>query len=244
MALMIYSPLEQFEIVALGPIIKIGDYWIAFTNAAIIMIFGLGLLIYLVYWQILGNRYFIPTRYQYIIEGIYRGLYNMVNIGSEASFPLVFAVCFFLFVCNCVGMVPYSFTVTSHIIITFVLAFAVFVAVNLIAISKHGYRTLQLFLPPGSTFALSPILIPIELISYTFRLISLSVRLFANMLAGHVLLKTIIGFAWVALSGIGAWIIYPLGFILVGFEFGVALIQTYVFTILVCIYLSDAYNLH
>ena len=156
--------------------------------------------------------------------------YSMVkeNLGKEGLnfFPLVFTLYIFIIFANLVGMVPYSYTVT-----------------------KHKINFLSLFLPSGAPIALAPLLVPLEFISYSFRVVSLAVRLFANMMAGHTLLKVIVGFSWTMLGIPGITYIahyFPLVVILllIGLEIGVALIQAYVFAILTCIYLSDALNLH
>ena len=146
-------------------------------------------------------------------------------------------------------MVPYSFTITSHLIVTFTLALTTFLGFNIIGIRKHKLNFLSLLLPGGASLALVPLLVPIELVSYIFRVISLPVRLFANMMAGHTLLKVIAGFAWImsGLSGImffAHFVPLILLVLLVGLELGVALIQAYVFTILTCMYINDALNLH
>jgi len=146
-------------------------------------------------------------------------------------------------------MIPYSFTVTSHIIVTFGLALGIFIGINVIGFSYHGLHFFSLFLPQGAPLALSPFLVLIELISYVFRVISLAVRLFANMMSGHALLKIISGFVWTMMSMGGLMIIVsllPLAiiFALTGLELAIAFLQAYVFTLLVCIYLNDAIHLH
>jgi ATP synthase subunit 6 len=164
-----------------------------------------------------------------------------------ASF--IFTLFTFILISNIIGLVPYSFTVTSHLIVTFALALMTFIGINLICIREHGINMLSLFLPPGSSMVLAFLLVPIEIVSYIFRPISLSVRLFANMMAGHTLLKVIAGFAWtMMLAGGGLLVahVIPLAIlvVLMLLEFGVAVIQAYVFTILTCIYLNDAIHLH
>jgi F-type H+-transporting ATPase subunit a len=146
-------------------------------------------------------------------------------------------------VCNMIGMIPYSFTVTSHIIVTFAMALFVFVGVTIIGFAKHGVSYLKLFVPSGVPTVLLPLIVVIEIISYLSRPISLSVRLFANMMAGHTMLKVFGGFV-VSLGILGGWL--PLGFsiALTGLEILVAFLQAYVFAILTCIYLNDALHLH
>jgi F-type H+-transporting ATPase subunit a len=147
------------------------------------------------------------------------------------------------FFCNIVGMLPYSFTVTSHIIITFALAAIIFIGVTIIGFVKHGIKYLELFVPKGVPIILLPLIVIIEIISYLSRPVSLSVRLFANMMAGHTMLKVFGGFV-ISLGLLGGWL--PLGFTvaLTGLEILIAFLQAYVFAILTCIYLNDALNLH
>ena len=171
----------------------------------------------------------------------------MINdpAGSSAKpfFPFIFTLFIFVLFCNMIGMLPYSFTVTSHIIVTFVLAAIVFIGVTVIGFIKHGLKYLELFVPKGVPVVLLPLIVIIEIISYLSRPVSLSVRLFANMMAGHTMLKVFGGFV-ISLGLLGGWL--PLGFsvALTGLEILVAFLQAYVFAILTCIYLNDALNLH
>ena len=171
----------------------------------------------------------------------------MINdtAGSKAKpfFPFIFTLFMFVLFCNMIGMLPYSFTVTSHIIVTFVLAAIVFVGVTIIGFIQHGIKYLELFVPKGVPVVLLPLIIVIEIISYLSRPVSLSVRLFANMMAGHTMMKVFGGFV-ISLGLLGGWL--PLGFsvALTGLEILVAFLQAYVFAILTCIYLNDALNLH
>jgi ATP synthase subunit 6 len=197
--------------------------------------------------------YFIPQHWQLVIESLYatvsETLVNNVGEKGQKYFPFIFTLFTFVLISNLIGLVPYSFTITSHIIVTFSLALMVFVGVTAIAIREHGLHMLSLFIPSGTSLALAFLLVPIELISYIFRPISLSLRLFANMMAGHALLKVIAGFAWSMMTAGGLLFIahfFPLVvlLLLIGLELGVAFIQAYVFTILSCMYLNDAINLH
>ena len=161
----------------------------------------------------------------------------------------MFTLFTFILISNLIGLVPYSFTSTSHLIVTFFLAAMTFIGINIIGGQTHGVHFFSLFFPPGSPLGLAPLLIPIEIVSYIFRPISLSVRLFANMMAGHTLLKVIGGFAWNMMSSSGLLFIahfVPIFvlILLMGLELGVAIVQAYVFIILTCIYLSDAISLH
>lgn len=238
-----FSPLEQFEIL---PIFRLQ---FIFTNASLILFI---LLIYVLIYRYIPGK-FVPTRFQQFFEVIYNITieltYSSIGKIGKHFVSLIFVLFFFLLICNLIGMVPYSFTVTSHLIITFSLSFTIYIGFNIIGVKKHGLNFLNLLLPSGSSMSLVMILVPIELISYLFRVISLPVRLFANMMAGHTLLKVIAGFAWSMLNvNSFIWIAHfiPLLIIvlLIGLEISVALIQSYVFTILTCMYINDALNLH
>jgi ATP synthase subunit 6 len=249
-----FSPLEQFKILPIF-FITIGGFDLSVTNATIILAFGLSIFFFALY-SILSqekNFYVAPTRIQFIVETIYVTIYGLLNdnIGpiAKSFFPFIFALFNFILISNVIGLVPYSFTVTSHLIFTFSLATLIFIGINFICIRQHGINILSLFLPAGSSLFLALLLVPIEIVSYIFRPISLSVRLFANMMAGHTLLKVIAGFAWtMMLAGGGLLIAHTIPLfiliILMFLELGVAIIQAYVFTILICIYLNDAINLH
>jgi len=165
--------------------------------------------------------------------------------GSKAKpyFGLIFSLFMFVLFCNMLGMIPYSFTVTSHIIVTFVLAAFIFIGVTIIGFLKHGLGYLKLFVPSGVPSLLLPLIIVIEVISYLSRPVSLSVRLFANMMAGHTMLKVFGGFV-ISLGLIGGWLPLSFSVALTGLEILVAFLQAYVFAILTCIYLNDALNLH
>jgi ATP synthase subunit 6 len=252
--LFLASPLEQFQIL---PIISInlGFFDFSITNAVIILVIGLISFISVMFslLSIHGHFYVVPNRIQYIVEVIYSVVYSLLNdnVGpiGKSFFPYVFTLFTFILISNIIGLVPYSFTITSHLIVTFALASMTFIAINLICVREHGINILSLFLPAGSSLVLALLLVPIELVSYIFRPISLSVRLFANMMAGHTLLKVIAGFAWTMMLAGGSLLVahtIPLVIlvILMLLELGVAAIQAYVFTILTCIYLNDAIHLH
>jgi F-type H+-transporting ATPase subunit a len=162
--------------------------------------------------------------------------------GAEPYFPFVFTLFMFVLFSNFLGLIPYSFTVTSHIIVTFALAAAVFIGVTIIGFAKHGAHFLRLFVPEGVPMILLFLLVPIELLSYFIRPFTLSIRLFANMLAGHTMLAIFGGFA----AGVGLLAFFPLAIniALVGLELLVAVLQAYVFAILTCLYLRDALHLH
>ena len=173
------------------------------------------------------------------------------NLGDRGQgyFPMIFVLFIFLLTCNLIGMVPYSFTVTSHIIVTLTLSLTVYIGVTFILFREHGFHALSLFVPAGAPFSLYFLLIGIELISNVMRVVSLSVRLFANMMSGHILLKVLLGFAWTMMMSGGIMLLVhlvPMGvvFVLLFLETAVACIQAYVFAILTCIYLNEAMNLH
>jgi len=252
---MFYSPLEQFQIIPIFSV-HLGNLDFSITNYTFITIFIL--FIFLTYLFILTNRknfslFLIPNRWQSIIETLYKVMVSMVsdNVGpkGEKYFPFIFVLFLFVVLTNLIGLVPYSLTLTSHLIVTFSLAMIVFLSVNIAGARVHGLKMFSLFLPAGTTFPLSLLLVPIEFVSYMFKPISLSVRLFANLMAGHTLLKVIAGFGWSLMGYSGLLFLahyVPIAvlFPLFGLELAVALIQAYVFSILSCIYLNDALNLH
>jgi F-type H+-transporting ATPase subunit a len=195
----------------------------------------------------------VPSRWQSVVEMIYEFVANLVDeqIGKKGKkfFPLIFTTFVFLLFTNLIGMIPYSFTVTSHFIVTFGLSLSLFIGITIVGFQVHGLHFFSFLLPKGAPLALAPLLVVLELVSYCFRAVSLGVRLFANMMAGHTLVKILSGFAWTMLSVGGvlaAAAVIPFGivFALTGLEIGVACLQAYVFTILTCIYLNDAINLH
>ncbi|MEE8274117.1 MAG: F0F1 ATP synthase subunit A [Alphaproteobacteria bacterium] len=239
-----HSPLEQFTIKPLAPI-EIGGYDVSFTNSSLFMV----LTIILATVFLAGGmrrRAMVPGRWQSMAELSYEFIANMVrdNVGSEGRrfFPFVFTLFMFILFGNMLGMLPYGFTFTSHIIVTFTLAMVVFVGVTVLGFVKHGIGFVKFFAPSGVPIFIMPLLIPIEIISYLSRPISLSVRLFANMLAGHTLLKVFGGFV-IALGVAG---VVPFAFLvaLMGLELLIAFLQAYVFAILTCLYINDALHLH
>lgn len=227
---------------------SIGGLDITFTNSSLMMVIVVSLVVLFMSGGMRKNA-LVPGRWQMMVEMTYELVANMVkeNVGKEgkAYFPFIFTLFMFVLGCNLLGMVPYSFTVTSHIIVTFALAAVVFVGVTLIGFFKHGFGYLRLFVPAGAPGWLLPLIVVIELTSYLVRPISLSVRLFANMLAGHLMMKIFAGFV-VGLGSLGvlgvfgAAIPFTVNVLLTGLEFLVAALQAYVFAILTCIYLNDA----
>ena len=243
---MALNPMHQFEIYRIGPEINLSGVNLSFTNASLFMSISAMTILLLLF---LGTKkkLLVPSKVQLITEMSYSFVAKMINdtagSGAKPFFPFIFTLFMFVLFCNMVGMLPYSFTVTSHIIVTFALAAFVFIGVTIVGFIKHGVKYLELFVPKGVPIVLLPLIVIIELISYLSRPVSLSVRLFANMMAGHTMLKVFGGFV-VSLGLLGGWL--PLGFsvALIGLEILVAFLQAYVFAILTCIYLNDALNLH
>jgi F-type H+-transporting ATPase subunit a len=240
------SPLQQFEIKTLTPLFKIGSVEIGITNSALAMFAAVGIASL---FLVLGMRKsaLVPGRWQSMVELSYEFIANMLreNVGSEGRryFPFIFSLFMFVLFGNLLGMLPYSFTFTSHLAVTFVLAAVVFVAVTVIGFYHHGLHYFRMLFPHGAPLWTAVILVPIELVSYLSRPISLSVRLFANMTVGHVMLKVLAGFV-VALGLIGGWL--PLAALvgITALELLIAVLQAYIFTILSCIYLNDAIHMH
>ena len=239
-----HSPLEQFEIKELIPI-EIGGNDISFTNSALMMVIAVALIVLL---MVVGTRKqaMIPGRWQAIAEMFYEFVANLIRdtVGNEGRkyFPFIFTLFMFILFGNMLGMVPYSFTFTSHIAVTFAMAIVVFLGVTILGFAKHGLHFFSFFVPPGVPIWMWPLMIPIEVISYLSRPISLAMRLFANMLDGHTLLKVFAGFV----PALGAAGILPLAFVgaLTGLEMLIAFLQAYVFAILTCLYINDALHLH
>jgi F-type H+-transporting ATPase subunit a len=240
-----HSPLAQFEIKTLIPL-QMGQTDVSFTNSALFMTITV---ILITLFMVLGmrKRALVPGRLQSVAELSYEFVANLLRdtVGNEGRkyFPFVFTLFMFILFGNMLGMIPYSFTFTSHIIVTFALALAVFLGVTILGFVKHGFHFFSFFVPPGVSVVLWPLMIPIEIISYLSRPISLAVRLFANLTAGHTMLKVFAGFV-VSLGIVGG--ILPLAFVvaLTGLELLIAFLQAYVFTILTCFYINDAIHLH
>ena len=237
-------PLEQFKVETLVPL-HIGNLDISYTNASLLMTIAVVLITAL---MILPTRRasLVPGRWQSVAEMGYEFVADMVETnaghGAEAYFPFVFSLFMFVLLSNFLGLIPYSYTVTSQIIVTFALAAVVFVGVTIVGIAKHGTHFLRLFVPEGVPVLLLVLLVPIELLSYFIRPFTLSIRLFANMLAGHTMLAIFGGFA----ASVGFLAIFPvaLDVAIMALEVLVAALQAYVFAILTCLYLRDALHLH
>jgi len=240
-----HSPLEQFAIKTLIPL-DVGGTNVSFTNSALFMVIAVVLAILFLTLSTRG-RALVPGRWQCTAEIAYEFVANLLRdtVGNEGRkyFPFVFTLFMFILFGNFLGMIPYSFTYTSHIIVTFARAMAVVVDVTILGFVKHGVHFFSFFVPPGVSVVLWPLMIPIEIISYLSRPISLSVRLFANLTAGHTMLKVFAGFI-ISLGVVGGAL--PLAFVvaLTGLELLIAFLQAYVFTILTCFYINDALHLH
>jgi len=195
----------------------------------------------------------VPGRYQSAVEGAYGFVMNLLveSAGAKALvyFPLIASAFLYILAGNMMGMIPYAFTVTSHISVTLALGGGLWLGINALGLELHRAHFFSLFWPKGAPVILAPMLVLLELVSYNFRVVALSVRLFANMMAGHALVKILAGFAWSMLQVGGAVAlvaVVPFGvvFILTGLELAVAFLQAYVFTVLTCLYLNDALRLH
>ena len=239
------DPIHQFQIT---DIVSFGEGGFGFTNSALFMVLTVGLiLIYLLVST--GRRAIVPGRAQLVSEMLYEFVANMVRSSAGTAgmkfFPFVFSLFMFVLVANMFGMIPFFFTVTSHIIITFALAILVFAVVIVYGFWKNGLKFLKLFVPSGVPVYVLPIVVPIEVVSFLSRPISLSVRLFANILAGHITLKVFAGFI-VTLGALGwlGWLgaILPLvmTIAITALEFLVAALQAYVFAVLTSMYINDA----
>jgi F-type H+-transporting ATPase subunit a len=237
--------MEQFQIKRIIPLELFG--WdVSFTNSSLFMVIAMAI-IPLFYLVAMNRRALVPGRLQSTAELSYEYVANMVRDivgeGGMKYFPWIFTIFMFILVLNLLGLLPYSFTVTSHIIVTFAFAAMVWLVVTAIGFINHGPGFLKLFVPSGVPWWLLPIIVAIELISYLIRPISHSVRLFANMMAGHAMLKVFAGFV-IGLGLLGGWapLVFLVGF--TGLELVVAFLQAFIFTVLTCIYLNDAVNMH
>ena len=240
------NPMHQFNVYKIGPEIKISGVDLSFTNASLFMLLS-GIFISL--FLLLGtkDKKIVPGKFQLISEMLYNFISKMISdtAGKKAKpyFSFIFSLFIFVLFCNMLGMLPYSFTVTSHIIVTLAFAMFIFIGVTILGFVIHGFKYLKIFVPSGVPMVLLPIIMIIEIISYLSRPVSLSVRLFANMMAGHTMLKVFGGFV-ISLGLVAGWLPLTFSVALTGLEILVAFLQAYVFAILTCIYLNDALNLH
>ena len=244
------SPLTQFKITRLVEI-PLGGVDASFTNSSLFMVASiLAVTVFLVGGM--RRRAMVPTRWQSMAEISYELVANMVrdNVGGEGRryFPFIFTLFMFVLFSNSLGLLPFGvvglhgFTPTSHIIVTFAMALMVFLGVTVIGLIKHKLHFFSLFMPSGVPLYMAPLLVPIEIVSYLARPVTLSLRLFANMMAGHTMLAVFAGFVGVlGVFGLAPFLVIVA---LMGLEVVVALLQAYVFTILTCLYLNDALHLH
>lgn len=241
-----HNPLSQFEVNKIVDL-QIGSIDVSFTNSALYMSIATVLAIFFMLFAT-RKKSLIPSRLQVIAESVYNFIFEMVkgSIGEEGIkfFPLIFSIFTFILLCNVLGMTPYSFTSTSQIAVTLSLAMLSFTTMTTFAIYRNGFGGfLHMFLPSGVPMWMAPAIFLIELFSFLIRPVTLSVRLFANMVAGHVLLKVIAGFI-ISLGVILGTLPFLFSIIMIGFELFVAVLQAYVFAILVCAYFSDAVREH
>ncbi len=239
------NPLEQFTVKTLVPI-QLGEVDASLTNAGLFMVITV---VAISAFLMIGmrQRSLVPGRMQSLAELGYEFIAGMIrdNVGSEGRkyFPFIFSLFMFILFANLIGLIPYAFTFTSHIAVTFSMALFVFLGVTIIAIARHGLHFFSFFLPSGVPMVMAPVLVPIEVLSYLSRPISLSIRLFANMMAGHTMMKVFAGFI-IPLGILGGWAPLTVDVALTAFELLVAFLQAYVFTVLTCLYLNDAIHLH
>jgi F-type H+-transporting ATPase subunit a len=241
-----HNPLAQFEVKKIVDL-KVNNIDISFTNSALYMVIATFLIIVFMLFAT-RKKATVPSRLQTAAEGVYNFVLGIVKgaIGDEGMkfFPLVFCLFTFILLCNCLGMTPYSFTATSQVVVTLTLALISFFTVTIFAIVRNGFGGfLHMFLPSGVPIFMAPLIFAIEFFSFLIRPVTLSVRLFANMVAGHVLLKVVAGFI-ISLGVIFGTLPFLFSIIMTGFELFVAVLQAYIFSILVCVYLGDATKEH
>ena len=241
------DPIHQFTVQPFVPVHLFG-LDLSFTNASLFMVLVVALVCIV---MLIGTSQhsIVPGRLQSAAEMSYEFVASTVKMSAGTAgmkfFPLIFSIFMFILACNLLGLLPFSFSITSQLVITFALAILVILVVLAVGFSRHGLHFLKLFVPSGVTIWLLPFIVVIEVISFLIRPVTLSVRLFANMLAGHITLKVMAGFVTALLgAGLATWIVAPLPFlanvVLLGFELFVAVLQAYIFTILSCVYLNDA----
>jgi F-type H+-transporting ATPase subunit a len=238
------APLEQFVIRPLIPI-HLGSYDISYTNSALLMTIVVVAIMLLLLVPTRGAA-LVPSRLQSVAELSYEFVAGMLRqeIGEDgaAFFPLVFAIFMFVLFANFIGLIPYSFSVTGQIVVTFTLAVFVFILVTIVGFIRHGLHFFHFFLPPGAPLFMAPIIVPIEIISYLSRPISLSIRLFANMMAGHTMMAVFAGFT--ITLGIFGFLPVAINVAMFALEVIVCALQAYVFTILTVLYLRDGIHMH
>lgn len=249
---MALSVFEQFEIIRIIPLHLFGNFDISITNSTLFMLISVGFF-YFLYKTNIENGLLVPGRWQSVLEIVYENIHNVVkdNIGSAGSqyFPFIFTLFIFIGLMNMFGIVPYTFTPTAHIIVTFGMSLSIFLAVTMLGFVNYRSDFFAMFMPAGSPLLLAPFLVIIEFVSHTAKAISLGVRLAANITAGHLLFAILSGFTWKMLTAGGLLAvasIFPLLIVLfiTLLEMAVAVIQAYVFCLLTAIYLNDSIHLH
>lgn len=252
---MTYSAFEQFEIIRLVPLHLFGNIDISITNSTVFML--IALIFFYVLYSISGLKegVLVPSRWQSVLEIVYETIFGIVsdNIGKEKShqayFPFIFTIFMFIVLMNLFGIIPYTFSPTAHIAVTFGLSLSIFLGVTLLGIVNYGANYFSMFMPAGSPLVLAPFMIVIELVSHTAKAVSLGVRLAANITAGHILFAILSGFTWTMLTAGGIMSIasiFPMLIVLfiTVIEMAVAVIQAYVFSLLTAIYISESIHLH
>lgn len=241
------DPIHQFKVQTLIPL-HLGSLDLSITNSSLWMMLVVGFIGLI---SLLFKPKKVPTRLQFCFEKLLMFLQKVIrdNVGTEGLrfFPYILSLFLFIIMGNLAGLLPYSFTYTSQIVVTIGLAMGVFMMTIIVGFWKHGLSFLRLFLPHGTPFYIAPLLVPIEIISFLSRPFSLGIRLFANMVAGHAMLKIFAGFAillWGFVGGFLSLLPFVGTMMIFAFEILVAVLQAYVFTVLTCIYLHDALHLH
>ena len=244
------SPIDQFNIIKLIPI-NIAGFDISFTNSAMFMIIASLICVLIPYFILKMQKGLLPSRSVAFFTYIYDFVKGLVTQHTKQQnyIPLIMSLFLFIFTSNLLGIIPGFFTTTSHIIITLCLALTVYIAIVGIGIKKHRWRIFSIFLPSDVPLYIAPIIVPVEIVQFIAKPISLSIRLFANMVAGHIVLKIFAGFAIAILTA--SYYVAPLALVLVfvnvfliAFELMVAFLQAYIFTVLICIYMGDLLQLH
>ncbi|MDZ5761488.1 F0F1 ATP synthase subunit A [Lyticum sinuosum] len=249
---MAFNPMHQFAVTRLLPLYLPWGIDISISNAAISMLISLLIVVSMAYIsriykdRAMKNPVCKLTKFHMLFELIYQMIETMLisTSGQKALrfMPLIFTIFLFILLNDLVGMIPATFAVTSHIAVTFSIAIVLFIGMTIFGICKHGFNFLSLFIPKGAPFFILPMMFVIELCIYLAKPISLSLRLAANVMAGHIILKVIAYL--VVSSGVMGFLPFALLIILTGFEIFVSILQAYIFTMLVCVYLNDAINLH
>lgn len=252
---MAYSAFEQFEIIRLIPLHLFGNLDISITNSTLFMFLALLFFYFLYYVSGIKEGALVPSRWQSVIEIIYEAIFGIVqdNIGktpnNQKYFPFIFTIFMFIVLMNVFGIIPYTFSPTAHIAVTFGLSLSIFIGVTLLGMVNYGSNYFSMFMPAGSPLILAPFMIVIELVSHTAKAVSLGVRLAANITAGHILFAILSGFTWTMLTTGGFMAIasiFPMLIVLfiTVIEMAVAVIQAYVFSLLTAIYISESIHLH